>query len=457
MKNSRELISSYLSKLSKYPLLSKNEEIEIAKKLDKNETTILRRCAGSPIFLTAVLVSKKKLNGNPEYLCRLLKTVDENSTEEIKKQAYYSCKVLYIQIQTFLKKPTKKGKANILSSLLGLAFTNFAITSFIKPLGDLCKTLKDFEKRTARNFKMLRVKNQKEYNQLVLRLYQTSRPRSSKQMSCLNDQEEIMNFYQQNNITERNRATIKKLGTDIIAIKKQVEKDRFLLIMSNLRLVVSRVKCFLNKGLPFDDLIQEGNIGLMKAIDKFDWQRGIKFGTYATWWIDQTIQRGVSNKSREIRIPIYLQDLIPKVEKAVAELEAVNGKTPTIEEICKHSELTKEQVSSIIVLISQPISIETQISQDLQLKDIIVDPTEDSEPFSAVSKKLLKDKIREVLEQLPEKHQKILRLRFGIGESRPLNLSEIGQQVGLTKERIRQIESEGLQLLKKKIKKEKCL
>jgi len=452
MKNSKELISSYLSKLNNYPLLTKDEEVEIAKKLDKNETAIIKRSATSTLFLQAILSSKKKLVSDHSYLFKLLKNVEGDSLQNEKEDAYAACQALFIKIENYLEKPIKGEKELILSSLLKLALTNFAITSFIKPIEETCKILKDYEKRTKHNYEVLQVNNAVEYNKLVYEFYENSAPKNSKIINALNDQEEISNYYLHNRLTPTQIKVIKTLGSDIVKIKRQVEADRNKLITSNLRLVVSRVRLFLNKGLDFDDLIQEGNIGLMKAIDKYDYQRGIKFGTYATWWIDQTIQRGGSNKSRIIRVPIYLQDLIPKVERAVMELEAENGKTPTIEEICKHSELTKEQVSSIISLVGQPISIETQISQDLQLKDMIIDMSEDNDPYNSVSKKLLKDKIREVLAQLPESYQKILRLRFGIGESRPMNLDEIGHQVGLSKERIRQIQNEGFAKLRKKLK-----
>jgi RNA polymerase primary sigma factor len=454
MRNSKELITTYLSKLGQFPLLTKEGEIEIAKKLDAMEIEIIKRSITSPIFLQAVLNVQKRLIGdNQEHLFKLLKNIDEGSPTRVINKAFLDCEILFTEIKAYLDKPTKKGKELILSLILKLAFTNFAITSFIKPLEDTYKTIKLYEKRTTLNFQTLNVKTLTEYNQLVYAHYSNAVPQNAQLASCIHNQEEIMNYYEQNQLTEGDLKKLQKLGADIVQIRRQVTEDRNKLINANLRLVVSRVRLFMNKGLDFEDLIQEGNIGLMKAIDKFDWQRGFKFSTYATWWIDQTIQRGISNKSRIIRVPIYLQDLLPKVEKVIMEIEALTGKTPTVEEISKHSELSETQVTSITSLINQPVSLETQISQDLQLKDVIVDSKEESDPFVEVSKTLLKDKIREVLDLLPEKYQKILRLRFGIGETQPLKLEKLGQQIGLTRERIRQIQNESLDAFVKKAKK----
>ena len=235
----------------------------------------------------------------------------------------------------------------------------------------------------------------------------------------------------------------------IEAGEAKVRKTQGELVKANLRLVISIARKYLNRGLPFLDLIQEGNIGLMKAVDKFEYQRGYKFGTYATWWIRQAITRAIADQTRTIRIPVHMMEVINKLYRTSLSMIQQMGREPTLEEIAERMGMSLDKMQKVYKVAKRPISLETPIGEegDSRLEDLIEDKEVISPQDVAIGSNMAKQ-IQRVLSTLNEREERILRMRFGIGEKHDYTLEEVGQDFDLTRERIRQIEAKALRKLK---------
>lgn len=244
-------------------------------------------------------------------------------------------------------------------------------------------------------------------------------------------------------------------GTDPVerarleALVEEARAAREHLIKANTRLVVSIAKKYIGRGVPFLDLIQEGNLGLMKAVEKFDYRRGYRFSTYATWWIRQTISRAVADQSRTIRVPVHMSDRIRRLYKTAQQLEQEYGRPPTPEEIAAELDMEPRKVQWMLRVSWRPLSLEHPVGEeeDNELGAFIEDDSTPTPPQSAYHK-MLAEKIEEVLSTLSPREARILRLRFGLGGGRSHTLEEVGQKFGLTRERIRQIEGKALRRLR---------
>ncbi|NDJ85298.1 MAG: sigma-70 family RNA polymerase sigma factor [Chloroflexi bacterium] len=248
------------------------------------------------------------------------------------------------------------------------------------------------------------------------------------------------------------RASGNSSPDEVTALELQIEDGRDArdhLIKANTRLVVSIAKRYMGRGVPFLDLIQEGNLGLMKAVEKFDYKRGYRFSTYATWWIRQTITRAIADQGRTIRVPVHMSDRIRHLYKVARELEQRHGRKPTPEEIASELDLEPRKVQWMLKVSWRPLSLERPVGEDEEneLGNFIEDYTLPT-PLQSAYQTLLREKLEEVLSTLSPREARILRLRFGLQNGRSYTLEEVGQKFGLTRERIRQIEGKALRRLR---------